>query len=88
MPVAERLRPYVNGFTPTDEASGRTEPELVDDLMQRAVVLLTVMPRSQHRETIVKLISPYDPERGSRAVDALVEASLIAEDAEGRLRRR
>jgi hypothetical protein len=47
-----------------------------------------VMPCNQHRETIEGLLSPNDPERGRRAVDALIDASLAAEDDTGHLRRR
>ena len=84
--VAERLRPYVDASANggVDEAP---PPEIVDDLLRKAAMLLDVMPRNQRRETIVELISPYDAEKGRRAVDALIEASLVTEDVEGRLRR-
>jgi len=88
--VAERLRPYV---TPPDEvdADAPSVPtphsEALDELMQRAAMLLSVMPRNQHRETIEDIISPYDAELGRRAIDALIDSEFVAVDEAGRLRR-
>jgi hypothetical protein len=45
------------------------------------------MPSNQRRETIQELLSPNDPDRGRRAVDALIDAAFAAEDQAGRLRR-
>jgi hypothetical protein len=45
------------------------------------------MPRNQHRHTIEELLSPNDPEKGRRAVDALIEAAFAAEDDAGHLHR-
>ena len=85
--VAERLRPYVGA---ADDGNGFAvpDPPILDELMQRAVTLLTVMPRHQRRETIENLLSPYDPDRGRRAVDALLDADLVTVDEAGFLRRR
>jgi hypothetical protein len=81
--VAERLAPYNIPYVPSV-----AEPEEVDgELVEKAATLLLVMPRNQRRETIEGLLSPNDPERGRRAVDALIEAAFAAEDAAGRLRR-
>ena len=81
--VAERLAPYNIPYLPVVP-----EPEEGDeDLVEKAVTLLSVMPRNQRRETIEGLLSPNDPERGRRAVDALIDAAFAAEDTTGRLRR-
>lgn len=86
--VAERLRPYLD--TSTDDKSqrargGAPDDKLLDELMQRAVNLLTVMAVSQRRETVEDLLSPYDLAQGRRAVDALIEAAFVAEDHTGHL---
>jgi hypothetical protein len=81
--VAERLAPYN-----VADAPKVPEPEEAEgDLVEKAVTLLSVMPRNQHRETLEGLLSPNDPERGRRAVDALIDAAFAAEDTSGRLRR-
>jgi hypothetical protein len=81
--VAERLAPYNISHVPSVP-----EPEQADsDLVEKAVTLLSVMPRNQRRETLEGLVSPNDPERGRRAVDALIDAAFAAEDTTGRLRR-
>ena len=81
--VAERLAAY------DISVSDVGLPESDDgQLVERAATLLAVMPCNQHRETIEGLLSPNDPERGRRAVDALIDASLAAEDDTGHLRRR
>ena len=58
-----------------------------DDLTEKAATLIKLMPRNQHRETIELILSPNDPHRGRRAVDALIDAAVIAEDDRGRIRR-
>lgn len=80
--VAERLAAY-DISSPDVHLPESDDMQLVD----RAVTLLAVMPRNQHRETIEGLLSPNDPERGRRAVDALIAASLATEDDAGHLRR-
>jgi len=81
--VAERLAPYRVSLS--DPLSRR---EVVDDdLAKKAVTLLKLMPRNQPRETVEDLLSPNDPLRGRRAVDALIDAALATEDERGRLRR-
>ena len=81
--VAERLAPY--GVSLSDPSS---RLEVVDDdLAKKAVTLLKLMPRNQPRETVEDLLSPNDPLRGRRAVDALIDAALATEDERGRLRR-
>jgi hypothetical protein len=57
------------------------------DLVTRAATLLAVMPGNQHRETIERILSPHDQERGRRAVDALIDTAFIVEDGRGRIRR-
>ena len=86
--VAERLRPYVGADFDDGNGYAAADPPILDEIMQRAVTLLTVMPRHQRRETIESLVSPYDPERGQRAVDALVDADLVTVDEAGFLHRR
>jgi hypothetical protein len=81
--VADRLAPY--GVSPPEAMS---QSEVVgDDLVEKAVTLLKVMPRNQRRETVEDLLSPNDPPRGRRAVDALIGAAFAVEDELGRLRR-
>ena len=82
--VAERLALYDLSYPPA-LAQGAAEDD--DDLVERAATLLLVMPRNQQRTTIEGLLSPNDPERGRRAVDALIESAFAAEDTAGRLRR-
>ena len=80
--VAERVAPYdVSHFHRID-----THDTIDDDVVERAATLLLVMPR-QRRETIEKLVSPHDSDRGRAAVDALIEAAFVAEDDTGHLRR-
>ena len=89
--VAERLRPYVTASPAGDDSSPESpsapDPVVLDELMQRVVTLLVVMPRNQRRETIEELVSPHDPGRAQRAVDALIEAEIVTEDDTGVLRR-
>ena len=80
--VAERLAPYE-----LLRPSTATLRENVDgDLVEKAATFLVVMPRNQHRQTIEELLAPNDPEKGRRAVDALIEAAYASEDDAGRLR--
>jgi hypothetical protein len=80
--VADRLRAYEVSEVPDCSGLGQAD----DELVQRAATLLRVMPASQRRETIEELLAPHDPGRGRRAVDALIDAALAAEDDSGRLR--
>ena len=63
------------------------DPTVEEELIAKAVTLLAYMPRNQPREKIERLLAPHDPTRGRRAVDALLEADLVAQDECGRLRR-
>ena len=81
--VADRLLPY--GVSEEESVDHGEEPE--DELVERAVTLLRFMPRNQPRETVEDLLSPNDPLKGRRAVDALIEAALATVDARGRLQR-
>lgn len=90
--VTERLEPYVVGSP--KEIDGVTAPalpgaeaEVLDELMQRAVLLLAVMPRNQRREAIEEIISPHELDRGRRAIDALIRSGYVAVDEAGRLLR-
>jgi hypothetical protein len=79
--VAERLAPYeLSSSTPLSRAEG-----VDNDLVEKAVTLLKVMPLNQHRETVENLVSPNDPQRGRRAVDALIDAAFVTEDERGHL---
>jgi hypothetical protein len=80
--VAERLAVY--DVSPIDavDAPGGVDEEVVE----RAVTLLHVLPGRQPREKIEHLVSPNDAERGRAAVDALIEAAYATEDETGRLR--
>lgn len=81
--VAGRLAPY----RITDETMRLQVPaDDVEDLVERGMTLLRVMP-VQKRETVEDLLAPNDPEKGRRAVDALIESAFAAEDESGRLRR-
>lgn len=83
--VAERLAAY-EVVTDVDEVE---QPEGVEsELIERAVRLLLVMPRPPRRATVESLLSPNDPERGRRAVDALIQREYATEDENGRIRRR
>jgi hypothetical protein len=90
--VTERLEPYVLGSPEEIEEDAvptlpPAEAEVLDELMQRAVLLLAVMPRNQRRETIEEIIAPHDLDRGRRAIDALIESGYVAVDEADRLRR-
>ena len=81
--VAHRLAPYEVSDLPVVSELETVE----DELVEKAATLLLVMPSNQRRETIQELLSPNDPDRGRRAIDALIDASFAAEDQAGRLRR-
>jgi hypothetical protein len=68
-----------------DEFEVRDVAARLAELLEKAVTLLTFSPRNQAREKVEKLVSPNDPARGRRAVDALIEAALVTEDERGRL---
>jgi hypothetical protein len=79
--VAERLVPYDIAPPPAVDPADGADAELVE----RAATLLTVMPRNQSRSTIEELVSPHDPDRGRRAVNALIESAFAVEDDAGHL---
>jgi hypothetical protein len=81
MGVPDRLLAYEIAPSPPLEHDDAIEAEL----LERAVTLLTYLPRNQLREKVEKLLSPNDPQRGRRAVDALIDAALVTEDERGRL---
>ena len=81
--VADRLLPYELS---QPEPVGHDE-QTDDELVQKAVTLLRFMPRNQPREKVENLLSPNDPAKGRRAVDALIKAALATVDARGRLQR-
>jgi hypothetical protein len=81
--VAERLASYA--FTHVD---GRRDAGTAEeDLVEKAATLLLVMSPHQPRKRIEELVAPHDPERGERAVAALIESAFAVEDTDGRLRR-
>ena len=80
--VVERLAGYE-----TSKPQVIAGEEAVDGaLVERAAVLLTVMPRNQLRSTIESLLSPRDLEKGRKAIDALIDAAFAAEDDTGHVR--
>ena len=79
--IADRLVAYGVSERPSVEHDETVETELVE----KAVTLLTFLPRNQPREKLERLLSPHDPQRGARAVDALIAAALATEDERGRL---
>lgn len=81
--VAERLGDYDIAAPAAIDPAEDVDVELVE----KAATLLTVMPRNQSRATIAELVSPDDPERGRRAVDALIDSAFAVEDDAGHLRR-
>lgn len=80
--IAEKLAPYET-YEPHVDTEQTVEPELVE----RAATLLAVMPRNQLRETIERLLSPNDLERGRRAIDALIDSAFAVEDETGHIRK-
>lgn len=87
--VVERLRPYLdastNGESQRSPDAAPSDAELYEELMERAVNLLRLMPWNQRRETIEEAVSPYDLAKGRRAIDGLIEAARVAEDNTGHL---
>jgi hypothetical protein len=81
--VAERLAPYETSEPSVVAEDDGVEPELVE----RAATLLAVMPANQLRETIERLLSPNDLERGRKAIDALIDAAFAIEDSTGHIRK-
>ena len=81
--VAERLAAYDVSQVDSVVAPDTVEEEVVE----RAATILHVLPGRQRRETIEKIVSPNDADRGRAAVDALIDAAFVAEDESGRLRR-
>lgn len=80
--IAEKLAPYE-----TDEPHVDTDDAVEPELAERAATLLAVMPRNQLRETVERLVSPNDLERGRRAIDALIDAAFAIEDETGHIRK-
>ena len=80
--VAERVASYEYAHV---EAANTAVVD--EELVEKAATLLLVMPPNQPRATIEELVAPHDPERGRRAVSALIDSAFAAEDADGRLRR-
>jgi hypothetical protein len=81
--VAERLSAYELSQPDPVGRDERTD----DELVEKAVTLLRFMPRNQPREKVESMLSPNDPVRGRRAVDALIESAFATVDARGRLQR-
>jgi hypothetical protein len=79
--VTDRLLAYEIAPSPALEHVDAVDTEL----LERALTLVRFSPRKRPRESVEKLLSPNDPERGRRAVDALIEAALVAQDERGRL---
>jgi hypothetical protein len=85
--VAKRLEPYLDTLYPKDDggSNGHAQP-MLDELGERVVTFLAVMPPHQRRATIEGLVCPHDPELGRRTVDSLIEGAFVAEDERGCLR--
>jgi hypothetical protein len=86
--VTKRLGPYLDTSlrgADAPEHDAQASPAL-DELTERAVTFVTVMPPRQRRATIEELVCPHDLERGRRAVETLIERSYLAEDERGCLR--
>ena len=81
--VADRLLPYEL----SQPEPVRHDEETEDELVEKAATLLRFMPRNQPREKVESLLSPNDPIKGRRAVDALIDAAVATVDARGRLQR-
>ena len=84
--VSKRLEPYLGSPAEPWTPDAHDAAPVLDELSERAAMLVAVMPPGQHRETIERLVCAHDPERGRQAVDALVESARITEDDRGRLR--
>ncbi len=83
--VAERLTPY--SLSQLDSIERHDSAGIDDELLEKAVTLLSFTPRNLRRQTVENLLAPNDPERGRRVVDALIARALATEDPYGRLRR-
>jgi hypothetical protein len=87
--VRMRLGPYLDTSprgADAPEHNGHEASPALDELTERAVTFVTVMPPRQRRATIEELVCPHDLERGRRAVETLIECSYLAEDERGCLR--
>jgi len=88
--VATRLQLYAalptSGAADVPVSGAGQAPTEAEDLLERATTLLAIMPPRPRRATIEELVCPNDPDRGRRAVEALIERSLAAEDERGCLR--
>ena len=87
--LTEQLEPYLDGARVRERRladSDDGDSPVFDELMERAATLLAVMPPNQRRVTIEQLVCPHDPERGRRAVNAIIDAGLATEDYAGCLR--
>jgi hypothetical protein len=79
--VADRLLAYeIAASPPLEHIDGVDE-----ELLEGALTLVRFSPRKQPRESVEKILAPTDPERGRRAVDALIDAALVTQDERGRL---
>jgi hypothetical protein len=83
--VAHRLTPY--SISRPDSMEHPDEVGIDDELLEKAVTLLSFGPRNMRREAVEKILAPNDPQRGRRVVDTLIRAELVTEDPYGRLRR-
>jgi hypothetical protein len=79
--VAERLAHYET----TKPSVVVDEPAVNPELVERAAMLLAVMPRNQLRTTIEGLLSPGDREKSRMAIDALIDAAFATEDETGHM---
>ena len=80
--VVERLTAYETAEIVVPEGED-ADPVLVE----RAATLLAVMPRSQLRSTVERMVAPNDLEKGRKAIDALIDAAFAIEDETGHIRR-
>lgn len=81
--MAKRLEPYLDARHSNGAPEGHDTSPLLDELAERAATLVTVMPPRPRRAMIEELVCPNDRERGRRAVSALVERGVLAEDERG-----
>ena len=81
--VADRLLAYE--IAPSPPSPLEHDDTIEAELLERAFTLLTYLPRNQPRERVETLLSPNDPPRARRAVDALIDAALVTVDERGRL---
>ena len=76
-------RPEVDGYA----ANGSAETPWLEELVERALRFLTVIPSRPRRGTLEELVCPGDRERGRAVIDALVARGLAQEDERGYLHR-